>query len=150
MNNVRRCFFYDGDKRDSIWGENYWEQQTFRSASKSKMTTVNSQVRQMADIDLGPGLCKLLIGDTAHSRRLGTKFSLTLKFNQHSISNNKTGKEATKSNNKKNNEVCLTVVEDLSSVRFVRFEFLWLIEAATAWNGWKDTWASTGPSNCLS
>lgn len=91
MNNVRRCFFYDGDKRDSIWGENYWEQQTFRSASKSKMTTVNSQVRQMADVDLGPGLCKLLIGDTAHSRRLGTKFSLTLKFNQHSISNNKRG-----------------------------------------------------------
>lgn len=85
------------------------------------MTTVNSQVRQMADIDLGPGLCKLLIGDTAHSRRLGTKFSLTLKFNQHSISNNKRGKEATKSNN---NKVSLTVVEDLSSVRFVRFEFL--------------------------
>lgn len=85
------------------------------------MTTVNSQVRQMADIDLGPGLCKLLIGDTAHSRRLGTKFSLTLKFNQHSISNNKRGKEATKSNN---NNVSLTVVEDLSSVRFVRFEFL--------------------------
>lgn len=87
------------------------------------MTTVNSQVRQMADIDLGPGLCKLLIGDTAHSRRLGTKFSLTLKFNQHSISNNKRGKEATKHNNN-NNKVYLTVVEDLSSVRFVRFEFL--------------------------
>lgn len=85
------------------------------------MTTVNSQVRQMADIDLGPGLCKLLIGDTAHSRRLGTKFSLTLKFNQHSISHNKRGKEATKYNN---NKVSLTVVEDLSSVRFVRFEFL--------------------------
>lgn len=85
------------------------------------MTTVNSQVRQMADVDLGPGLCKLLIGDTAHSRRLGTKFSLTLKFNQHSISNNKRGKEATKYNN---NKVSLTVVEDLSSVRFVRFEFL--------------------------
>lgn len=82
-----------------------------------EMTTVNSQVRQMVDIDLGPGLCKLLIGDTAHSRRLGTKFSLTLKFNQHSISNNKRGKAATKSKNK----VSLTVVEDLSSVQFGSF-----------------------------
>lgn len=86
------------------------------------MTTVNSQVRQMVDIDLGPGLCKLLIGDTAHSRRLGTKFSLTLKFNQHSISNNKRGKAATKSNNNSsNNKVSLTVVEDLSSVHFGSF-----------------------------
>lgn len=76
----------------------------------------------MVDIDLGPGLCKLLIGDTAHSRRLGTKFSLTLKFNQHSISNNKRGKAATKSNNNSsNNKDSLTVVEDLSSVQFGSF-----------------------------
>lgn len=78
-----------------------------RSASKLKMTTFNRQVRQIGGFDLGPALCKLLIGDTAHSRRLGTKFSLTLKFNQHSISNNKRGN---KKQGKEQSQQSLTMV----------------------------------------
>lgn len=82
------------------------------------MTTVNRQVRQIGAFDLGPGLCKLLIGDTAHSRRLGTKFSLTLKFNQHSISNNKRGN---KKQGKQQSQQSLTMV------RFQLDRSLWFL-----------------------